>query len=270
MVTSQQEKSIFKNFGYGLSRLKSGWKLRNVIENSSPPVGEEDKVSQKRHPNDRDFVETVFNGDCTPVDYIGVGHGCAVAAFFNKETGKVKIVPKTLYFPNQDRPPVDLKKRGGLFWNSDLSNAIGKEAARDVMDNYKNLKLLVHSNPKQTADGYQPEKDATAMVNGRANGKTFIAKIPNAMLNLAIFYVSPLLYFVTGGRTAHSKTNELRKELDNVIRTDHNKPDKKEHRSSQIEHYQEDTNTKPKSSTELKPTGASQLNPIHEKSKSVE
>lgn len=219
-LDSRQESQIFKKFGYGVARLFAGYKLRNMINNSEvKEVKVRDNVHEWRHINDPDFVEVAFNGDCKRVHYVNIGKNYHIGVIHDKESNKVEIVPKTLYKKEENGSVkmIDLKKTG--FWpfrKSALAYDCGGDLieAKEILNSYKNTKLLVHSDPFLTdKEMNNPKKCAAAMVNGRTHGKTSLAKVPNSFLNLTFFYFFPTLYFLTGHRESLSVTNSLRRKL---------------------------------------------------------
>ncbi len=220
-LNSEQKSQIFRKFGYGIVRLFSGHALRDMINRSEVEnIKAVDTIHEWRHKDDSNFVEVAFNGNCKRVHYVAIGKNFHIGVIHDKETHKVKIVPKTLYKACADgsMEMIDLKKTGlWPFRSSALTYSCGGDIQekREVLKDYLSTKLLVHSNPTMTTDQQvnNPRKCAAAMIYGTPHGKTLLSKVPNSLFNYMYFSRLPLLYFFTGHRVSPSVTTSLRKDL---------------------------------------------------------
>lgn len=219
-LESGQISQIFKSFGYGIVRFFVGSKIRDVVNKSKVEETKpfKDQVVELRHQDDPDFVEVAFNGNCKRFHYVNIGKDYHVGVIHDKETNQVNIVSKTLYKreANGLMKMIDMKKTG--FWpisKSALEYDCGnKEDYKMVLNNYKNAKILVYSDPNLTEGKVgNTKKCAAAMVNGRPHGKTSLSKAPNSLFNTAIWYAFPILNLIFGFRESPSKTKSLRDKL---------------------------------------------------------
>ncbi|MBM5782351.1 MAG: hypothetical protein FJ368_02900 [Pelagibacterales bacterium] len=214
-----QKSRVFRGFGYGIVRMLLGHKIRKTLDDiGTPRYSDQDEVIEVRDAVDKNLVEVSFNGNCRPFQFVDIGNKCHVGVVYDEQTGKVDVIPKTLYYLEKNRHKmIDLKKTGGLFTPSDLQATVGKEAAKEVMQNLKDLRLVAHSNPKEfshVSSWNQPQKNAAVMVNGRSSGRTLLAKMPRFLLNAMVFFDEPLLFAAFGPSKGYSRTDTLRKKLE--------------------------------------------------------
>lgn len=168
----------FKNLGFSLGLFGGRRsKLKSAFDNAEFAVSR-NGVAITKNSKDSNLVQVTFDGNCDNVAIIPVGHGCYVKAAYNKENGLVDIASNRVFRfgENGEEKEINLHKKGGFFGrlfgtNGDLEKQIGKSEATEVRRNFKNLKLLVCSNPKgnQNSD-YCSTDGVAALIDGKTHG----------------------------------------------------------------------------------------------------